>query len=232
MMCYIKYIGVIDNNNNVHSIPFQPGLNIVTGKSSKGKSAILDIFDYCMGSSENTIPEGIITERAKLFFTVLRFPSFAVVIGRVSDSKRCFLREISGAEMDDTLQLIEDVENFFSQNYFQYIAEFIKSLGRYFAVTLDNIDMDPLHKEITGKSSPTPSVRSFASFMLQHQNLVANRHAIFTDSTKNVNVIRSLTILKSSWISLERNTSISPSFALKQCMNSNVLRHRYRSRRK
>lgn len=179
MMCYIKYIGVIDNNNNVHSIPFQPGLNIVTGKSSKGKSAILDIFDYCMGSSENTIPEGIITERAKLFFTVLRFPSFAVVIGRVSDSKRCFLREISGAEMDDTLQLIEDVENFFSQNYFQYIAEFIKSLGRYFAVTLDNIDMDPLHKEITGKSSPTPSVRSFASFMLQHQNLVANRHAIF-----------------------------------------------------
>lgn len=179
MMCYVKYIGVIDNNNNVHSIPFQPGLNIVTGKSSKGKSAILDIFDYCMGSSENTIPEGIITERAKLFFTVLRFPSIAVVIGRVSDSKRCFLREISGKEMDDALRLIEDVENFFAQNYFQYIAEFIKSLGRYFAVTLDNIDMDPLHKEITGKSSPTPSVRSFASFMLQHQNLVANRHAIF-----------------------------------------------------
>ncbi|MCS5514901.1 hypothetical protein NWF32_03230 [Pseudomonas qingdaonensis] len=32
---------------------------------------------------------------------------------------------------------------------------------------------------MTGKWSATPSVRSFPSFMLQHQNLVANRHAVF-----------------------------------------------------
>ncbi|CQH10328.1 DUF3732 domain-containing protein [Yersinia mollaretii] len=179
MMCYVNSIGVIDNGNNVHSVPLQPGLNIITGKSSKGKSAILDIFDYCMGSSENTIPEGIITERAKMFFTVLRFPKIAVVIGRVADSNRCFLREISGGEIDDSLRLIKGVDTFFAQNYFQYKAEFIKSLGRYFAVTLENIDVDPLHKEITGKWSATPSIRSFGSFMLQHQNLVANRHAIF-----------------------------------------------------
>lgn len=180
MKCYVSYIGVVDKDHGVHHVPFKPGLNIVTGKSSKGKSAILDIFDYCLGSSEDTIPEGIITERAKTFFTVLRFPTIAVIVGRISSSNRCFLRELSGPAADNVLQLIEeDVKAFFTENFFQAKADFIKSLGRYFGVTLENIDTDPLQKEITGKWSATPSVRSFPSFMLQHQNLVANRHAVF-----------------------------------------------------
>ncbi|AIB37894.1 DUF3732 domain-containing protein [Pseudomonas simiae] len=179
MKCYVEYIGVVDKENGVHHVPFKPGLNIVTGRSSKGKSAILDIFDYCLGSSEDTIPEGIITDRAKLFFTVLRFPTISVVTGREASGNRCFLREISGSAVDNVLELIEGVDTFFSSNFFQYKSEFIKSVGRYFGVTLENIDTDPLQKEMTGKWSATPSVRSFASLMLQHQNLVANRHAIF-----------------------------------------------------
>ena len=179
MKCYVEYIGVVDSAHAVHHVPFKPGLNIVTGRSSKGKSAILDIFDYCLGSSEDTIPEGIITDRAKLFFTVLRFPTIAVVTGRAASGNRCFLREISGLAVGNTLQLIEDVDTFFTPNFFQPKNEYLKSLGRYFGVTLENIDTDPLQKEMTGRWSATPSVRSFPSFMLQHQNLVANRHAIF-----------------------------------------------------
>ncbi|WP_315386202.1 DUF3732 domain-containing protein [Microvirgula aerodenitrificans] len=170
---------MVDQDNEVHTVPFKPGLNIVTGKSSKGKSALLDIFDFCMGSSENTIPEGIISERAKLFFTALRFPSMMVVIGRVLGTKRCFLREVTGPKVDEVIDLIKNVGEFFVDRHFIHRDEFVKSLGRYFGVTLENVDVDPLHKEITGKKSATPSVRSFASFMLQHQNLVANKHAIF-----------------------------------------------------
>lgn len=179
MKCYVRYIGVVDHDQDVHSVPFEPGLNIVTGKSSKGKSAILDIFDYCMGSSENTIPEGIITDRAKLFFTALRFPTTMVVIGRVSGSNRCFLREVYGEAAEGVLELIKDVDGFFAPQHFMPKTDFIKSLGRHFAVTLDNIDEDDMRKDATGAKGATPSVRSFSSFMLQHQNLVANRHAIF-----------------------------------------------------
>lgn len=179
MKCYVRYIGVVDQDDVVHSVPFEPGLNIITGKSSKGKSAILDIFDFCMGSSEDTIPEGVITERAKLFFTALRFQTIVVVIGRLLGTKRCFIREISGAAIEGVHALIEDAGEFFAPSFFQHRDVFLKSLGRYFQVTLENIDVDPLLKDITGKKSATPSVRSFSSFMLQHQNLVANKHAIF-----------------------------------------------------
>lgn len=103
MKCYVNYLGVVDKDNGVHHVPLAPGLNIITGKSSKGKSAILDIFDYCLGSSEDTIPEGIITDRAKYFFTVLRFATMAVVVGRAAASNRCFLREVSGPAVDNVL---------------------------------------------------------------------------------------------------------------------------------
>ncbi|HBN8637997.1 TPA: DUF3732 domain-containing protein [Pseudomonas aeruginosa] len=179
MKCHVRYIGVIDQDNEIHSVAFEPGLNIITGKSSKGKSAILDIFDFCMASSEDTIPEGIITDRAKHFFTALRFPAIMLVIGRPLGSNRCFLREVSGPAIENVLELINDVDTFFSEEYYQYREAFIKSLGRYFAVTLENIDTDPMYKVVTGKKGATPSIRSFPSFMLQHQNLIANKHAIF-----------------------------------------------------
>ncbi|MEU2523518.1 hypothetical protein ABZ732_32835 [Streptomyces pseudogriseolus] len=36
----------------VRTVPFEPGtLNIVTGDSRRGKSALLTIIDYCLGSS-------------------------------------------------------------------------------------------------------------------------------------------------------------------------------------
>lgn len=179
MKCFVKYIGIVDTQDNIHYVPFYPGLNVITGKSSTGKSAILEIFDYCMGSSEDTIPVGKITDRSKIFFVALQFSSFVLIVGRNAASNKCFLREVPSAQADSLIALIESVGAFFDSRYYIPLAEFIKNLGRYFGVTLENIDVDPLHKELTGKKSETPSIRSFPSFMLQHQNLVANKHAIF-----------------------------------------------------
>jgi hypothetical protein len=179
MNCYVRYIGVVDKDKRLHSVKLTQGLNIITGKSSTGKSAILEIFDYCLGSSEDTIPDGKLTERGETFFTVLQFPSLTLVTGRAAASKRCFLREVSGPEAEDILGLMEHLDDFFDERHFVHKDQFLKSLGRYFSVTLDNIDVDPMYKQVTGNKGATPSVRSFPSLMLQHQNLVANKHAIF-----------------------------------------------------
>lgn len=179
MNCYVRYIGVVDKDKRLHTVEFTRGLNIITGKSSTGKSAILEIFDYCLGSSEDTIPDGKLTERGDTFFTVLQFPSLTLVLARAAASKRCFLREVTGPEAENVLELMGHVEYFFDDRYYIHKDQFLKSLGKYFGVTLENIDKDPMYKEVTGSKGATPSVRSFPSFMLQHQNLVANKHAIF-----------------------------------------------------
>ena len=71
MKAYIRYIGILDNSNNIHGLSLDEGLNIITGRSSTGKSALINIFDYCMGATRNNVPHGIISNNAKLYFLVL-----------------------------------------------------------------------------------------------------------------------------------------------------------------
>lgn len=179
MKCFLRYIGVVDTQAKLHCVRLEQGLNIITGKSSTGKSAILEIFDYCLGSAEDTIPVGIITERAEIFFIALQFPSYCLIAARKKKSDRCFLLEVQGSDPDRLLKLIEQPKTFFDPKHYMPLRDFKKSLGRYFAITLENIDEDPYIKAAGRNKSATPSVRSFSSFMLQHQNLVANKHAIF-----------------------------------------------------
>ena len=179
MKCFLRYIGVADTQGNIHHVRLEPGLNVITGKSSTGKSALLEIFDYCMGSSEDTIPVGIITERADTFFIALQFPRYSLVAARKKKSDRCFLVEVRSTDAEHLLTLIEQPGAFFDARHYMPLWDFKKNLGRHFGVTLENIDEDPFIKQTGRKKSATPSVRSFSSFMLQHQNLVANKHAIF-----------------------------------------------------
>lgn len=49
-------------DGRVRHLDFKPGaLNIVTGQSETGKSALLTIIDYCLGRSEMNVPVGIIS---------------------------------------------------------------------------------------------------------------------------------------------------------------------------
>ena len=52
MKTIINEIGVIDINKQRHPIFLKTGLNVITGKSSTGQSAIIEIVDYCFGNEE------------------------------------------------------------------------------------------------------------------------------------------------------------------------------------
>ena len=79
MKAHIKYIGIVDHEDHPHTVEFFTGINIVTGRSSTGKSALIEIFDYCFGSSEYTVPEGVITETASIYFVVFSILAFPLL---------------------------------------------------------------------------------------------------------------------------------------------------------
>lgn len=178
MKCYVKSVGVVDRDNVVHQVTFKPGLNIITGKSSMGKSAIIEIFDFCFGNSDDTIPKGVITNRSKMYFTILQLEAELLCLARTRDANKIFIGEVSGS-LDEIFRRMKNINAFFTQNMFLSIRDFNKELGRYFSVTMTDIDEDDSGREFGKSKSATPSVRSFASYMLQHQNLVANKHALF-----------------------------------------------------
>jgi len=177
MKAHLVWIGMIDEDDNNHLVPLQDGVNVITGRSSTGKSALIEIFDYCFGSSDYTIPSGVITRRATLFFVVLRLRDSLLVLARLPDKGRAYLREVfdlTFAERTDWMR-----SAYFERDQFMSLADFLSRLKGYFGVVVTNVEEDPEARRQRGRKLPTPSVRSFTSFMLQHQNLVANKHAIF-----------------------------------------------------
>lgn len=181
MKTIVRYIGVTDKNDCIHAVPLTSGVNIITGRSSTGKSALIEIFDYCFGSSEFTVPEGVITECAEIYFVVMQVGETLLVLARrKADTHTAFIKE----ERD--LSVIEKKDHFaavyFRDEYFVGLGEFKKTLRRYFGSNIQITDIDESQEARLyrgNRKKPTPSIRSFTSFMLQHQNLVANKHAIF-----------------------------------------------------
>lgn len=177
MNALIMHIGVLDKSGQIHAVSFEEGVNVVTGRSSTGKSALIEIFDYCFGSSDFTVPVGVITDCAELYFTVMKVNKSAVVLARRPKNSHVFLKE----ELD--IQKVAQADSlnaaYFEDDYFSPLKDFLTKLKHHFGVVVTDIDENLADRGWRGRKSATPSARSFTSFMLQHQNLIANKHAIF-----------------------------------------------------
>jgi uncharacterized coiled-coil protein SlyX len=86
-------------------VGFRPGaLNIVTGNPATGKSALLDIIDFCLGRSTVTMPVGPITKTVAWYGLLLQLPGGRAFVARpapkagAASSSRAML-EIGGADL-------------------------------------------------------------------------------------------------------------------------------------
>lgn len=175
MRSYIKYLGIIDKLGNSHYISLKEGLNIITGRSSTGKSAIIELFDYCTGNSENTIPEGVITDNADLYFVVIHAKEAHLIIARTQAEKSTeAFYKIETGDFD-----IEHIgRDYFKLEYFIQLKNFRDELGHFFGINISNTDESEESLKYKPKKG-RPSFRNMVSFILQHQNLVANKHSLF-----------------------------------------------------
>ncbi len=172
MKTLIHEIGIVDIRDYLHRVKLKEGLNVITGKSSTGKSALIEIFDYCFASSKSNIPKGVITESATLYYLVLQINQLFFVLGREANSSKCFFK-IENSNPSDKLG-----SNYFDNNHFLSLNNYKNKLNEIF-IDINDVDESAITVEYRGKKSPTPSIRSFMSLILQHQNLIANKHAIF-----------------------------------------------------
>lgn len=99
----IKSIHLYNHSGERRDLNFNlNGLNVITGKSATGKSAIFEIIEYCMGKSEFKVPEGVIKEKVSWFSVIYSFESEEFFIakpapasGNSSCSKVMFRRGIN-----------------------------------------------------------------------------------------------------------------------------------------
>ena len=83
MKFQILNIIVYGKNGKVRSINLMPdSVNIVTGQSKTGKSALIHIVDYCLGRRECNIPAGVIRKNVEWYALKLQTSSGEVFIAR------------------------------------------------------------------------------------------------------------------------------------------------------
>jgi hypothetical protein len=79
----IKSIHIYSHDGQRRDLQFKVnGLNVITGRSSTGKSALSDIVEYCMGRSDCNVPEGIIRDKVAWYAVVYQFPNEQVLIAK------------------------------------------------------------------------------------------------------------------------------------------------------
>lgn len=170
MKSYIKAIIIFNKNGEKRIVPLKQGVNIITGESKTGKSALVEIIDYCLCSTRCTIPKGKITDFSYLYSLVMAIGNNTYVIARYNwdnGGKMHFSKEAKDFEPGN-LKLSYFIEKP-ALSYKDTKNEIECALGLFVTNMATATDQQ-------GKKA---SLRNMVSYLFQHQNLMASKFALF-----------------------------------------------------
>jgi hypothetical protein len=166
-------------------LKFEIGMtNIITGGSKTGKSAVIPIIDYCLGSDRCSVPVSTIRDSCSWF---------GVVVDTDEGQKLLARREPGEQQSTGDMLLLEgrlvDVPE--SSPEKNTTVDAVKRVLDRLA-GLSNLGFDPTG--LAGGFKGRPSFRDMAAFVFQPQNIVANPDVLFykADSTEHREKLRTI----------------------------------------
>jgi len=165
-------------------------VNVITGYSQRGKSAIINIIDYCLGSSECNIPIGKIREKVDkfaIYITVKEEQIFLArdcpaEIGKASDIMYYYNVNEKGENPDlNSNKWIKNASQYRVNR--DYVKKFLNQLAGFENIALAE-----------GGTSHELGFRDTAAFNFQPQNIIANPTTIFfkTDTFEHLRRLKVL----------------------------------------
>lgn len=172
----IHEIGLF-NNVAVDTVKFNDGVNIISGTSKTGKSSIGKIINYCLGSSSNVIPEGIIRRNTDIYSILVTIDKNLVLIAR----NRYDAENLEG----EKYLYIESISSDFSLKDLTY--KYFKKNDKNYIVLKDFLEIEivkyfpsfPPKTRKDGREYVRPSIRHMPPFIFQNQNIISNESTLF-----------------------------------------------------
>lgn len=155
-------------------------VNVITGYSKRGKSALIPIIDYCLGSSDCDIPTGLIRTLVDKFALFISLNGRQIFIARDSPgasakaSDTMYLYEVLAKGENPSLntnQWILDAQQYKTNR--AYIKRFLGNIAGFENTVLDGNSPDD------EKDDGATGFRDTASFLFQPQSIIANPTTIF-----------------------------------------------------
>lgn len=158
-------------------VTFEPGVvNVISGASKTGKSAVIPIIDYCLAADKCAIPVGVIRENCSWF---------GILIDTIEGQKLLARREPGDQQGTRDMVLIEgdEIEVPHRIDGKDTTVAIVKAMLNRLA-GLTNLDFEP---EAEGGYKSRPSFRDLMAFTFQPQNIVANPDVMFfkADTTEH-----------------------------------------------
>ena len=146
-------------------------INVITGASRTGKSAIIPIIDYCLGSGKCTIPVDTIRNACDWFGVLFNLDDEQLLLCRREPGPQMATNEMymSRAIRVDIPETVEANTNTVTVN---------NVLNELFSMSF--LDLDPT----TSNFSARPSYRDFMAFIFQPQNIKLMLMSCFIKQTQ------------------------------------------------
>lgn len=196
MGIYISRIGAISKDGVVNKVKLYKGFNIITGDSQTGKTALMEIVDYCLLNSENNIPRGIVNENCEIFFIILIKGENKIIIGR---EKFGLSKEKNGrSKAFLKYEKIDFNEDNVDKIYFYKNERNFKPIKELKVDFLEIFNFNVLERTTFDNKVQRPTHRNIMSFIFQTQGIIANKENLFyraNDSKKRKILIDELPIL-------------------------------------
>ncbi|GAB2795660.1 DUF3732 domain-containing protein [Streptomyces chlorus] len=144
-------------------------VNIITGDSATGKTALTDIIDYCLGSGTCDVPRGKITETVAWYALLLQVNEFQVFVARqapeegAQSSQRVFVKQGASVGVPDYAELTPTTN----------ADGLISLLSRLLSFP------DTGNAELQGLPNYSVTLRHAAFFLYQQQDEIISRQRLF-----------------------------------------------------
>jgi hypothetical protein len=168
----IKSIHIYSHDGQRRDVPFNvDGLNIITGRSSTGKSALSEIIEYCMGRSTFNVPEGVIRDKVAWFAVIYQFPQEQVLIAKPSPTfggtscSTAMHRRGSQLVVPDFVELVANTDD----------DTVVSLLSRLLGIPENRTDVPIEHS----RESYDANIKHTYYYLFQKQGIIANKDQLF-----------------------------------------------------
>ena len=147
------------------------GLNVITGRSSTGKSALSEIIEYCMGRSSFHVPEGVIRDKVAWFAVIYQFENEQVLVGKPTPTAggasctTAMLRRGSKLQAPEFEDLAINTDD----------EAIVELLSRLLGIPENRTEVALEHS----RDSFDTNVKHTFYYLFQKQGLVANKDQLF-----------------------------------------------------
>src|SRR5208283_2527960 len=147
------------------------GLNIITGRSSTGKSALSDIVEYCMGRSTFNIPEGPIRDKVAWYAVIYQFPGEQVLVAKpapASNATSCSRAMIRRGATVEPPSFVELQQNADDDTVVSLLSKLLGIPENRTQVSLDN-----------SRDSYATTIKHTYFYLFQKHGLITNKEQLF-----------------------------------------------------